>query len=118
MVRRSIKYVSEAIRTSAHTTINLGKGTNKPINHLHTINLLPFLPGNFVEYALNHPKVRDVWREYTEHEFVKKLGDGTLEPERFRWYLIQDYLFLVGNFQVGNEAMLVLEIHVWLTSFP
>ena len=35
------------------------------------------------------------WRAYTEHEFVRRLGDGTLPAACFRHYLIQDYLFLI-----------------------
>lgn len=35
------------------------------------------------------------WEEYTKHEFVEKLGDGTLPIEAFQDYLVQDYLFLV-----------------------
>ena len=38
---------------------------------------------------------REDWREYCEHEFVNKLGDGSLEPACFRHYLMQDYLFLM-----------------------
>lgn len=35
------------------------------------------------------------WEEYTKHEFVEKLGHGTLPLEVFQDYLVQDYLFLV-----------------------
>ena len=35
------------------------------------------------------------WLAYIEHAFVRQLGDGTLEPEAFRHYLKQDYLFLI-----------------------
>src|SRR6186713_2044774 len=35
------------------------------------------------------------WTRYTRHEFVRRLGDGSLEQAAFRHYLIQDYLFLV-----------------------
>jgi hypothetical protein len=34
------------------------------------------------------------WQAYTEHEFVRRLADGSLPPECFRHYLKQDYLFL------------------------
>ncbi len=37
----------------------------------------------------------DDWRAYTGHEFVRRLGDGSLPEECFRHYLIQDYLFLI-----------------------
>ncbi|WP_048306202.1 thiaminase II [Halomonas sp. PR-M31] len=35
------------------------------------------------------------WRTYVEHDFVSQLGAGTLEPNAFRHYLQQDYLFLI-----------------------
>ena len=35
------------------------------------------------------------WQAYTEHAFVRALGDGTLPEACFRHYLGQDYLFLI-----------------------
>ena len=35
------------------------------------------------------------WTDYTEHEFVRKLGEGTLPLPVFQDYLVQDYHFLV-----------------------
>jgi thiaminase/transcriptional activator TenA len=35
------------------------------------------------------------WRDYVGHAFVRGLGQGTLPPEAFRYYLQQDYLFLI-----------------------
>lgn len=35
------------------------------------------------------------WRAYADHEFVRRLGAGTLPEACFRRYLVQDYLFLV-----------------------
>lgn len=35
------------------------------------------------------------WQAYTEHEFVRALGEGTLPLAAFQDYLVQDYLFLV-----------------------
>jgi len=35
------------------------------------------------------------WRRYVEHEFIRRLGDGTLPEASFRHYLVQDYLFLI-----------------------
>src|SRR5262249_55910311 len=36
-----------------------------------------------------------IWRAELEHPFVRGLADGTLPIERFRFYLCQDYLFLI-----------------------
>ena len=35
------------------------------------------------------------WQAYTGHEFVRALGDGSLPEPAFRYYLGQDYLFLI-----------------------
>lgn len=37
----------------------------------------------------------DIWEAQYEHPFVRGIGDGTLDPERFRFYVRQDYLFLI-----------------------
>lgn len=36
-----------------------------------------------------------IWRAQHEHPFVRGIGDGTLDPERFKHWVRQDYLFLV-----------------------
>jgi thiaminase/transcriptional activator TenA len=37
----------------------------------------------------------ELWEAQQEHPFVRGIGDGTLDPERFRFYMRQDYLFLI-----------------------
>ncbi len=37
---------------------------------------------------------KDIWAEYNKHPFVLELQDGTLDREKFRYYIIQDYLYL------------------------
>ena len=34
------------------------------------------------------------WKQYTKHEFVIGLGNGTLKLSSFKDYLLQDYIFL------------------------
>jgi thiaminase/transcriptional activator TenA len=36
-----------------------------------------------------------IWRDYTRHEFVRRLAQGDLPEPAFRRYLVQDYLFLL-----------------------
>jgi thiaminase/transcriptional activator TenA len=38
---------------------------------------------------------RAAWEAYVAHDFVRRLGAGTLPVPAFRFYLIQDYLFLI-----------------------
>ena len=35
------------------------------------------------------------WKDYCHHEFVERVGDGSLPLESFRLYLEQDYVFLI-----------------------
>lgn len=35
------------------------------------------------------------WADYINHDFVRRLGDGSLSEDCFRHYLGQDYLFLI-----------------------
>ncbi len=35
------------------------------------------------------------WNQYCQHDFVNRIGDGTLPIECFRYYLEQDYIFLI-----------------------
>lgn len=39
-------------------------------------------------------EVKELWEGYLEHPFVKEIGEGTLEKDKFKKYLIQDYLYL------------------------
>ncbi len=46
-------------------------------------------------FARLRTAARDDWQAYVRHEFVRKLGDGTLPHACFQRYLVQDYLFLI-----------------------
>jgi len=36
-----------------------------------------------------------IWRQQLEHPFVKAIGDGSLDLDRFRFWIRQDYRFLI-----------------------
>ena len=74
-----------------------------------------------------------IWDDYIQHDFVKQLTAGTLAPDSFRHYLIQDYLYLIHYTRVmalsvyksdtlaqmrvgqaGINAMLDIEISMYL----
>lgn len=40
-------------------------------------------------------RVKPIWNAYLEHPFVKGLGDGTLNQEKFKHWLKQDYVYLI-----------------------
>lgn len=37
----------------------------------------------------------DIWAGYHTHPFVEGIKNGTLDEEKFRWYMIQDYWYLM-----------------------
>lgn len=46
----------------------------------------------------------EIWKAYNEHPFVLGIQNGTLDKEKFRYYIIQDYLYLedyAKTFAVG-----------------
>lgn len=42
-----------------------------------------------------YQSTKEIWESYLTHPFVKGIGDGSLEKEKFRFYMIQDYLYLL-----------------------
>lgn len=41
-----------------------------------------------------HEAATTVWAKCLSHPFVTGIGDGTLEVEKFKYYMLQDYLYL------------------------
>lgn len=95
-VKSAIDYVQGAIAAS----LTIGKG-NGPLNHMHSLQILPFAKGQFIHYLTSHTRVQKPWNSYTHHSFVQQMSKGTLPISAFRYYLIQDYLFLT-NFMRSN----------------
>jgi len=84
--RNARNYLQNALKYS----FDLGKG-HGPLNHYH--NSLVF-PDNrsFVQVLKDYAKKE--YSDYTYHEFVQRLADGTLPVESFRHFLRQDYIYL------------------------
>lgn len=38
---------------------------------------------------------RTIWEDFHDHPFVKGIADGTLSKEKFEYFMIQDYLYLM-----------------------
>ncbi|KAH7400565.1 Phosphomethylpyrimidine kinase-domain-containing protein [Phaeosphaeria sp. MPI-PUGE-AT-0046c] len=91
---KAVKKANHYIEAGIKTSVSLGKGSG-PINHFHSTYTLPFIPGSFIPYLLDRDDIQQPWKQYTEHEFVQRMADGTLPLENFKYYMIQDYLFLV-----------------------
>ena len=86
-VRRAKEYISGALGAM----LNLGKGCG-PMKH--SFNLTGKFAGHQGLRDRLMSSVADIWPEYNNHPFVKGLETGELEPEKFRFYIIQDYLYL------------------------
>ena len=38
--------------------------------------------------------VKVIWEQYYNHPFIKGMGDGSLDISKFRYFMLQDYLYL------------------------
>ena len=56
--------------------------------------------GSFFEFLISDPRVKPHWESYTRHEFVKKVADGSLARDKFRFFLEQDYAYLDNYAQI------------------
>ncbi|MBM4762948.1 thiaminase II [Bacillus sp. B15-48] len=57
-------------------------------------------------------KLQPIWRKNHSHPFVQEMGAGTLDPDKFRFYMVQDYLYLIEYsklFAVGAAKASELE---------
>ena len=43
---------------------------------------------------------RNIWEGYHAHPFVRGIADGSLEEDKFRFYMIQDYIYLIDYAKV------------------
>lgn len=42
-----------------------------------------------------YERVEPIWASYMEHPFIKGLEDGSLDEEKFKHWLKQDYIYLI-----------------------
>ena len=42
----------------------------------------------------------ELWDAYLEHPFVRGIADGSLDEAKFRYYMVQDYLYLIDYAKV------------------
>ncbi len=47
-----------------------------------------------------YESVKDIWDSYYTHPFVRGIGEGTLDIDKFKFYMIQDYLYLLDYAKV------------------
>ena len=64
------------------------------INHFHTLHIQPFSSGHFIDYLIQRRDMNPLWNAFTQHKFVRAIGDGSLPLDVFKRFLVQDYLYL------------------------
>jgi thiaminase/transcriptional activator TenA len=62
-------------------------------------------------------KASKVWEEGYNHPFVQELGKGTLDKEKFKFYLLQDYLYLIQYAKVFAIAAVKSDTEELMTKF-
>jgi len=62
-------------------------------------------------------KASKVWEEGYNHPFVQELGMGTLDKEKFKFYLLQDYLYLLQYAKVFATAVVKSDTEELMTKF-
>ncbi|KNC99691.1 phosphomethylpyrimidine kinase [Spizellomyces punctatus DAOM BR117] len=94
-VRDSVEKAMLCVSKGLASSFSIGKGGG-PLNHFPPVMNLSSEPsyrgGSFVQLLKSaYPQE---WSDYVNHEFVRKLADGSLPIECFKHYIRQDYIFL------------------------
>ena len=62
-------------------------------------------------------KAGKIWEDGYNHPFVQELGMGTLNKEKFKFYLLQDYLYLLQYSKVFAIAAVKSDTEELMTNF-
>ncbi len=90
-LEESVKRAKDYISGALGAMLDLGRGCG-PMNHAFNLS------GKFSDKPGLRERlmtsVADIWPKYNDHKFVKGIETGELAPEKFKRYIIQDYLYL------------------------
>ena len=64
-----------------------------------------------------YQKTEKIWAGYHRHPFVQGLGNGTLSIEKFRHYMLQDYLYLFEYAKVFALGVVKADEHMLMQRF-
>lgn len=78
-----------------HSLVTTVVSKSKDIKIPTIMKEMPIIKKDFVEYLQTHPKVKPHWESYINHEFVKKIANGSLNHNKFRFFIEQDFAYLV-----------------------
>lgn len=74
--------------------------------------------GNKMSFARSlKVKVKDIWEGCYRHPFLQELGKGTLDKEKFKFYLLQDYLYLLQYSKVFAAGAIKSDEEEYMTKF-
>lgn len=93
-LRTAKEWLTGALRAADALQVGTGNG---PIDHFHALRAPDFTAEVWAESA-------ELRAEIDGLDFVRRLGDGTLERADFEWYLAQDALYLVEYSRVLARA--------------
>ena len=90
-LNESVSLAKEYISGALGAMLDLGSGCG-PMHHAFNLTGKFSRRQSIVAHLMS--SVSDFWHDYNNHPFVKGIETGTLEPAKFRHYIIQDYLYL------------------------
>ncbi|MBR2686112.1 MAG: hypothetical protein IKE59_08745 [Erysipelotrichaceae bacterium] len=56
-----------------------------------------------------YDSVIDLWKKAAEKPFLIQMAEGELEKERFRYYMVQDYLYLLDYIEILKNLRMAAE---------
>ena len=67
--------------------------------------------------ATLHTAAKPVWEACLSHPFVKGIGDGSLDIEKFKYFMLQDYLYLFEYAKVFALGVVKAKDHELMKTF-
>lgn len=64
-----------------------------------------------------YASAKEIWEGYHKHPFVTGIGDGTLPIEKFRYFMLQDYVYLYEYAKVFALGVLKSKSHALMRTF-
>ncbi|MCL6626204.1 thiaminase II [Alicyclobacillus shizuokensis] len=64
-----------------------------------------------------HEQTHSIWQAAHQHPFVRELGDGTLDVDKFRFYILQDYVYLIDYSKLFAWAAIKAPKLEWASRF-
>lgn len=109
---KSVKRAKDYISGALAAMLDLGKGSG-PIQHYFDLQSEFAKKTTMKTTDKLLEATKEIWQKYNEHPFVLGIQNGTLEKEKFRYYIIQDYFYLqefAKTFAIGVAKAKNLEM--------